>query len=69
MLVMHYVDLQYMIMPVHAHHGVHPGLTDLLTWFGMFAVFIGAFLFNSGRAALVPIKDPRLSESVSFVNI
>jgi len=69
MLVMHYVDLQYMIMPVHAHHGVHLGATDFLTWFGLFGVFIGAFIFNSGRAALVPMKDPRLQESVSFVNI
>lgn len=69
MLVMHYIDLQYMIMPVHAHHGVHPGLTDLLTWVGLFAVFFGAFILNAGRAALVPMKDPRLQESVSFVNI
>jgi len=69
MLVMHYVDLQYMVMPVHAHHGVHFGLTDVLTWFGMVGVFVGGFIFMSGRAALVPVRDPRLPESVNFVNI
>lgn len=69
MLVMHYVDMQYMIMPVHAHHGVHLGATDFLTWFGLFSVFFGVFILNAGRAALVPLKDPRLKESVNFVNI
>lgn len=69
MLVMHYVDLQYMIMPVHAHHGVHFSLIDVLTWIGMFSVFIGLFIMNTGRAALIPVRDPRLAESVNFVNI
>ncbi len=69
MLVMHFVDLHYMIMPAMHHHGVHFTLTDVLTWFGMVAVLMGVFVWNSKNAALIPIQDPRLKESVEFVNV
>lgn len=69
MLFMHFVDLHYMVMPAMHHHGVHFTATDALTWFGMVAVLMGLFVWNSKGAALIPIKDPRLKESVEFVNV
>ena len=69
MLFMHFVDLHYMVMPALHHHGVHITPTDILAWAGMFALLMGAFVWNSTRAALIPIQDPRLKESVEFVNV
>ena len=34
----------------------------------MFGVFLGVFTWALGRSALVPIKDPRIAESVKFEN-
>lgn len=69
MLVMHFVDLHWMIMPAHQHHGFHPTASDALTILGTFGLFFGFFIMNAGKAALVPTGDPRLPESVNFVNI
>ncbi len=78
-LFMEFVDMYWLIQPVLAHHhaiesgdhhamAIHLGSLDALTWVGMFGVFIGTFSFFLGRAPLVPIKDPRIAESVKFEN-
>ncbi len=69
LLMIHYVDLYFIIMPVLDDHGPHFGIVDILTLVGVVALFLGAFAYLSGRAALVPVKDPRLPESLSFHNV
>jgi hypothetical protein len=69
MLLMHYVDLYWQVMPVLHPPGVHPCLLDLtalLAIGGCGAAIVGTTV---RRAALVPLKDPRLPESLSFENV
>ncbi len=68
MLAMHYVDLHWLVMPNLHEHGVAPSLLDLVTWLAVGGAFVATFGFNLTRAALVPIRDPRLPESLSYEN-
>ena len=68
MLLMHWLDLYWLVMP--NLHGEGPrfsllDLTCMLAVGGLFLAVLGTLL-RSG--ALVPIRDPRLLESLSFEN-
>ncbi len=68
MLAMHYLDLYWLVMPNLHEHGFAPTLLDLATWLAVGGAFVATFGFNLTRAALVPIRDPRLPESLSYEN-
>jgi hypothetical protein len=68
MLLMHLVDLHWLVMPVHQHHGFHPTLLDLTTLVGVGGLFVALFTRLLRSGALVPLGDPRLPESLSFEN-
>lgn len=66
-LVMHYVDLYWLVMPNVDHH-VHPSPFDL----GPLLLVAGAMLALTFRrmlaAPLMPVRDPRLDRSLDFEN-
>lgn len=84
MLVMHYLDLYWNIMP-NVTWGVVEGrvtgpltgplsqhdfsfeITDVLTWLGMVALFIG-MIGRQMKGNLLPVKDPTLGQSLAFEN-
>lgn len=68
MLGMHFVDMHWLVMP--AYEGKDFGLTamDFTTMLGIGGLFMAAFGFFLTRAKLVPAKDPRLIESITFEN-
>jgi len=72
MLVGQYLDMYWLVQPVLAHeHGsdqIHFGLFDVLTFVGIGGAFLAAFGWALGRAPLVPMRDPRLEESLNFEN-
>lgn len=70
MLIMHGVDLFYMVRPnIHAYVKVGESVwIDVLGILGPALVFIGAAVWKMGRAPLVPIKDPRLHEVLEHKN-
>ena len=80
MLVMHFVDLYYVVAPdTHSfvHHGnqadhMRPGwqslLTDVPLTLGMLGLYGSLVVRELGRNALVPERDPRLNESLAFEN-
>jgi hypothetical protein len=68
LLAMHYVDLYWLVMPAFGS-GFHPHLQDLMTLLGVSLVFLGGFALLTKRVALLPVRDPRLAESISFENI
>ena len=69
MLLMHLVDVFWCVMPVLHHHGVHLGLLDVTTFLGIGGLFISVFSWLLARHALIPVKDPRLPESLAFENM
>ena len=69
MLFMHYVDLYYLIIPNnHQAHGFHPSVVDLLAFVGVGGFFLAYLGRNLTSAPSVPVRDPRLPESLAFEN-
>lgn len=66
MLSVHYLDLYWLITPSLYKDGPHFGLTDLLCLLGVGSMFLGVVFGRLSKGALIPAKDPRLSESLSI---
>ncbi len=69
MLAMHYLDLYWLVMPTFRPESPTPTLLDLVAFVALGSLFVGALGWLMRRAALVPVRDPRLSESLSFENM
>ena len=69
LLCMHLVDLYWLIMPTHSPEGVSIGLIDFACLFGVGGLFFGGLLRRMDGRPLVPLRDPRLNESLAFENI
>ncbi|MDA2926472.1 quinol:cytochrome C oxidoreductase [Acidobacteria bacterium AH-259-G07] len=68
LLAMHYLDLYWLVMPNLHPEGFHPHLLDATTWIALGGLFLGFLGISMRHSALVPIRDPRLAESLSFEN-
>jgi len=68
MLLMHLVDVHWLVMPALHPHGAQPGFMDLAALAAVGGVFVGTFGWLLSRGALVPLGDPRLRESLGFEN-
>lgn len=68
-LMMHFVDLYWLIVPNFSKNHIPFDWKDLLLFFGFWAVFLGVFCLVSKKYALVPVKDPRLPESLAYQTI
>lgn len=69
LLAMHLVDLSWLVMPTIHPEGFHIGLSDVFALVAVSALFKGTFFRLLSGAPLVPVKDPRLTESLSFENM
>lgn len=73
LLFMHWLDLYYLVIPRAHGHGHEPAaplhLTDVALLAGLAGVFVAAILRAMARQALLPERDPRLNEALSFENI
>lgn len=67
MLIIHYVDIYWLVMPT-LHKDLHISALDLTTMVGIGGIIMGTFFTLMSRRPLVPLKDPRLSESVAHEN-
>ena len=68
-LVMHWVDLYYIIMPeftAAGSLGFH--LLDLTTFLGVGGIWMALLMRTLSKQSLIPLKDPRLAESLAFEN-
>jgi hypothetical protein len=69
MLLMHWVDLHWLIMPFLHAEAFAPHLLDVTTFLGLGGLFAAAVTWAMVRQALVPTNDPRLPESLVFENV
>jgi hypothetical protein len=69
LLVMHWVDLYYLVAPHGTEGVVRFGGMDVIGFVGHLALFVGGLIYILGQGALVPERDPRLPESLAFENI
>jgi hypothetical protein len=68
MLLMHYVDVTWLVRPAHSPGRVPISLMDVATFVGIGGIFGAALVRRLQAHAVVPLKDPRLSQSLSFEN-
>lgn len=70
-LVMHYLDLYWLIMPEFMHGSTTLGfaLSDATLFLLMAGVFLVGVALPLRKTAAVPQRDPRLDESLSFENM
>lgn len=72
LLLMHWLDLYYLVIPRPGGHGEYASplhASDVLLLVGLGGLFLGALLRLMGRHALVPERDPRLAEALTFENV
>jgi hypothetical protein len=68
LLAMHFLDLYWQIMPTLHPEGIRPSVLDIAAFFAVGGCFVAAASWLMRRQALVPIRDPRLDESLAFEN-
>jgi hypothetical protein len=67
-LIMHWIDIFWLVMPSFSHHGAHFSWMDLTTTLGIGGIFFWYFLQKYYKHALVPVGDPRLEASIHMKN-
>jgi hypothetical protein len=68
-LVMHFVDLYWQVMPTLHPEGLRPSVLDIAAFLAVGGCFVAAVGWLMRRQALVPLRDPRLAESLAFENL
>ncbi|MHB0957086.1 MAG: quinol:cytochrome C oxidoreductase [Pirellulaceae bacterium] len=68
MLVVHWVDVHYLIMPHLVKERFPVGPIDVCCVLGIGAIFVAGLLLFAGQRPLTPTRDPRLGESLGFEN-
>ncbi len=68
LLAMHFVDLYWQVMPTLHPEGVRLTILDAAAFLAVGGCFVAAVGWLMRRQALVPLRDPRLAESLAFEN-
>ena len=68
LLAMHFVDLYWQVMPTFHPEGFSPSILDIAALMTVGGCFVGAAAWLLRRQALVPLRDPRIDESLAFEN-
>ena len=68
MLALHFVDLHWQIMPLIHPEGFSLNVLDITALLGVGGIFFAAFGYLLKRQAVIPVRDPRLDESLAHVN-
>ena len=68
LLAMHFLDLYWQVMPTLHPAGLHLSVLDVAAFLTVGGCFVAAAGWLLRRQALVPVRDPRLAESLAFEN-
>ena len=68
LLVMHFLDLYWLVMPTLHPEGISPSPLDVAALVTVGGCFLAAASSLMRRRALVPLRDPRIAESLALEN-
>jgi hypothetical protein len=68
LLAMHFADIYWQVMPTLHPDGVRLSVLDVTAFVAIGGCFVAASSWLLRRQALVPVRDPRLAESLAFEN-
>lgn len=66
LLLVHWVDLHWVIMPRIHEAGPAPSWMDLTAFVGVGATFLACLVYRMRGVATVPVRDPYLEESLRY---
>ena len=69
LLCMHAVDLFWLVMPSVEHQGALVRTLDAACLVGVGGIWLFCLTRLAAKAALIPVNDPRLSQSLAFENM
>ncbi|MBD3169895.1 MAG: hypothetical protein GF307_10465 [candidate division Zixibacteria bacterium] len=69
LLLMHWVDIFWLVMPNLHHHGAHISWMDVTATVGIGGIFLWVFLKQMRKNPIIPVNDPKLKDSIKFENI
>jgi hypothetical protein len=64
-VVAHFVELYWVIVPTFYAHGVHVSWMDITTLVGLGGVFFGLFFRQFKQSKMIPTNDPKLAECLN----
>jgi len=67
-LVMHFFDIYWIVMPTMYEHGFYLSWIDFTTFIGIAGIFLAYFWSRYFKRSLLPINDPFLKKSMEFKN-
>ncbi len=68
-LVMHYIDIYWLVMPNLDHHGAHFSWVDLVTLLAPLGLLGLWFSKCAKESSLIPVSDPYLPETLKVENL
>jgi hypothetical protein len=69
LLAMHFLDLYWQVMPTLHPEGIRPSILDVAALVAIGGCFVAAASWLMRRQSLVPLRDPRIAESLAFENV
>ena len=69
LLLMHLLDVYWLVIPSLHREAAGPGLADVGALFAVGGGFVGTFGWLTRGHPVVPLGDPRLAESMAFENV
>jgi hypothetical protein len=68
-LLVHWVDLYWLVVPQISPQNAAPAMVDAACFVGIGGLFVAVTILRLRRHALIPLRDPRLLESLTFENV
>ncbi len=68
LIVIHWVDLYWVVMPNLHPHGIHFSWVDVAAYVALSGSFAGLFWWKMSKHAVIPIHDPNLKASKESVS-
>jgi hypothetical protein len=68
LLVMHAVDIYWLVMPNYAQEGFAFHWLDVACVLGVCGVYLAVVFFFMRKTSLIPVGDPRLPRALAFEN-
>ncbi len=68
MLVFHWIDVSWLVMPGLEHAGLPWGPIDVCLLASLGCLYLAGVVRLAAERSLVPLRDPRLAESLGFEN-
>lgn len=69
LLLMHWVDMFWLVLPNFQHHGAGLSWLDPIITIGIGGILIGLFQRRLGAHPIVPVGDPQLVESIRLISM